>query len=272
MAKKKEAEAESTAENEIEIKFDKRNYRIHNDKNKALIAKSLDECGAGRSILIDADNEIIAGNGVYEQAKKKGLKVRVVETDGTDLIAVKRTDLKPQDIIRKQLAVMDNSTSDNSVFDFPLLQTDFSVPELKDFGVLFPDSDDVIDVEATEHNEESKYTRKITVPIYEIKGEKPTINQMIDTSKADELIKKIEKSELPEISKEFLKKCATRLYEFRYDYIAEYYAHADKNEQELMEKLALVIIDFEKAIENGYVELNKFIENTFMDENGIKEQ
>lgn len=53
-----------------DIKFDKNNYRIHGAENKSLIKKSLEDCGAGRSILIDNENEIIAGNGVYEQAKK----------------------------------------------------------------------------------------------------------------------------------------------------------------------------------------------------------
>ena len=52
-----------------EIKFDARNYRIHNDKNKKLISNSLKELGTGRSIIIDAENEIIGGNGVYAEAK-----------------------------------------------------------------------------------------------------------------------------------------------------------------------------------------------------------
>ena len=51
------------------IKYDQNNYRIHSAENKQLIKKSLEDCGAGRSILIDNENEIIAGNGVYEQAK-----------------------------------------------------------------------------------------------------------------------------------------------------------------------------------------------------------
>lgn len=42
------------------IKFDKRNYRKHNDRNKELIKKSLEECGAGRSIVIDNDDEMNA--------------------------------------------------------------------------------------------------------------------------------------------------------------------------------------------------------------------
>jgi hypothetical protein len=66
MAKKK---TEST-----EIKPDQRNYRIHTDKNKRIIEKSLKQLGAGRSILIDGNNEVIAGNGVFEQARSKHTK------------------------------------------------------------------------------------------------------------------------------------------------------------------------------------------------------
>ena len=61
------------------INLDKRNYRKHNDKNKKLINKSLKECGAGRSIVIDNEDNIIAGNGIYEQAQKLGLKTKVIE-------------------------------------------------------------------------------------------------------------------------------------------------------------------------------------------------
>ena len=127
------------------IKFDKRNYRKHNDRNKELINKSLKECGAGRSIVIDNDNEIIAGNGIYEQAQKLGLKTKVIETDGSELVVVKRTDLQTDDAKRKQLAVMDNSTSDSSEFDFELLQADFDTEELEDWGL-----DVDFDVESTE--------------------------------------------------------------------------------------------------------------------------
>jgi hypothetical protein len=121
-----------------EIKFDKRNYRKHSDKNKELINKSLEECGAGRSILIDNEGEIIAGNGVFEQAQALNIPVKVIETDGTELIAVKRTDLATDDDRRKRLAVMDNSSSDSSEFDFELLQEDFSIPDLQDLGIEIP--------------------------------------------------------------------------------------------------------------------------------------
>lgn len=113
-----------------ELKYDPRNYRIHNDKNKRLIRKSLEECGAGRSILFDKDDCIIAGNGVYEQAQALGLPVRVVECDGTELIAIKRTDLSTEDTRRKALALADNYTSDTSVFDFDAIVEDFGSDEL----------------------------------------------------------------------------------------------------------------------------------------------
>lgn len=117
------------------IKFDKKNYRKHNDRNKELIKKSLSECGAGRSILIDKENEIIAGNGIYEQAKKLNIPVKIIETDGSELVVVKRTDLQSDDEKRKQLAIMDNSTSDTSEFDIDLLQEEFETNDLNDWGI-----------------------------------------------------------------------------------------------------------------------------------------
>lgn len=113
-----------------ELKYDPRNYRIHTDKNKRLIRKSLVECGAGRSILFDNDDCLIAGNGVYEQAQVLGLPVRVIESDGTELIAIKRTDLSTEDVRRKALALADNYTSDTSVFDFDAIVEDFAPEEL----------------------------------------------------------------------------------------------------------------------------------------------
>ena len=57
--------------------------------------------------------------------------------------------------------------------------------------------------------------------------------------------------------KEFLRLAATRFVEFNYETIADYYVGASKEMQGLMEKLALVIIDFDRAIEDGFITLNK---------------
>ena len=102
----------------------------------------------------------------------------------------------------------------------------------------------------------SKYTAKIDIPHYEITGEKPELYELIDTEKADKFKVKIEESDFPDDVKEFLINSSYRFLEFNYSNIAEYYAHADKELQEMMEDLALVIIDFNKAIADGYVEFS----------------
>lgn len=143
-----------------DLKMDPRNYRIHTDKNKRLINKSLVECGTGRSILFDNDDCIIAGNGVYEQAKALGLPVRVIESDGTELIAIKRTDLSTEDSRRKALALADNYTSDTSMFDIEAIVDDFDQEDLDAWE---------FDVEGLEIND---------VPVSDIKPDKGRVGSL----------------------------------------------------------------------------------------------
>ena len=121
-----------------DLKFDHRNYRKHGKRNKQLIKKSVAECGLGRSVVVDAENCLVAGNGLVSSLDKK-TKVKVVETDGTELVVVKRTDLKTNDERRRNLAVMDNSASDSSEFDLKMIAEDFSIPELNEMGVDLPE-------------------------------------------------------------------------------------------------------------------------------------
>lgn len=117
-----------------DLKFDKRNYRKHNEKNLNLIKKSVTEAGFGRSIVVDSENEIVCGNGLVSKINKD-TPIKVIETDGSELVVVKRTDLKTDDDKRKRLAIMDNSTSDTSSFDTELLRVDFELPVLQELGV-----------------------------------------------------------------------------------------------------------------------------------------
>jgi site-specific DNA-methyltransferase (adenine-specific) len=139
-----------------DLKQDKRNYRKHNKRNLDLIKKSVTEVGLGRSVVIDNDNEIICGNGLVSTLDKD-TKVKVVETDGSELVVVKRTDLKTDDAKRKQLAIMDNSASDSSEFDFELLQEDFDTNTLEDWGIdsdfVIKDKHEVIEVDVPDVTE-----------------------------------------------------------------------------------------------------------------------
>lgn len=111
---------------------------------------------------------------------------------------------------------------------------------------------------------DEKYVRSVTAPIYEPTGERPYLSALFDCAKADSLVKRIDKAKIPEDVKEFLRRAAQRHVVFNYRNIAEYYAHADKDVQELFEESALVIIDFGKAIEMGYVQLADDIAEQFV--------
>lgn len=124
-----------------EIKQDRRNYRQHSQKNLDLIEKSLKENQCGRSILIDSQNEIIAGNGTFQVAQKLNIPVKVIETDGNELIAVKRTDLKTSDQKRKNLSILDNSTTDTSEFNMDMLLEDNTPEQLTELGIEIETTD-----------------------------------------------------------------------------------------------------------------------------------
>lgn len=95
-----------------DLKFDDKNFNKHTEYGMSLLEKSLRENGAGRSILIDKDNNIIAGNGIVEAAGSVGLeKVKIVETTGDEIIAVKRTDLTLDSKKGREMALADNATA-----------------------------------------------------------------------------------------------------------------------------------------------------------------
>lgn len=95
---------------------DKRNVNKHSEFGTHLLNKSIQENGVGRSILISSDNEIIAGNGVVEVAGGTGIeKVRVIDTDGSELIAVRRTDIKSGSKQFYAMALADNLTAKNNI-------------------------------------------------------------------------------------------------------------------------------------------------------------
>ncbi len=103
---------------------------------------------------------------------------------------------------------------------------------------------------------DNKYSRAIRVPQYLPSDKMPKLEEMYDTSKYNKLVAKINKSDVSEEEKKFLKFAASRHIVFTYSKIADYYAHADKEMQELMEESALVILDIDDAIANGYVALS----------------
>jgi DNA modification methylase len=104
-----------------DLKSDHKNARRRTDRSASLIAESLKRFGAARSIVIDEDGRILAGNGTVEGAKKAGIdKLRIIEAEGDELIAVRRAGLTEDQKVG--LALADNRSSDLSEWDNEMLR------------------------------------------------------------------------------------------------------------------------------------------------------
>lgn len=218
----------------------------NNDMAVDAVAESIKQFGFKNPVIIDKDGVIVAGHTRYKAAKKLGI---------TDIPCISANDLSDEQI--KAFRLADNKTAELAEWDEDLLGKEMSGIiniDMSQFG--FSVGED----ELGEEVQDDKYTLKVNIPQYEITGDCPELSDMLDSSKADELIEEINSTEnIPSDVKEFLIQAARRHNVFNYRNIAEYYAHAEPEVQKLFEKSALVIIDVNNAIANGYVQLTSDI-------------
>lgn len=171
----------------------------------------------------------------------------------------------------KEYVVLDNSGF--GAWDWEMLKSDdWDAQQLTSWGVELPDSWDTEDADANNQSSDENYSRKVVAPTYEPSGKTPTFGEMYDTTKRDALISEIEKADVPDEVREFLREAARRHTVFNYEKIADFYAQAPAKIQELMEHSALVIIDFDKAIEGGYITMTKDLANAYRIERNITDE
>ena len=218
-------------------------------------------------------------NSIKEFPKMMALRPMVIDTDGTvlggnmRLKALQHLGYKeiPDEWVRKASELTEDEKrrfiiADNvsgGQWDWDALANEWDEDELKDWGLELPTD---WDTGEDPHETENPYTKKIEAPIYEPSDEKPQLTELYSNDKFNQLVSEIEGSSLDKEDKEFLKLAATRHIVFNYQNIADFYAHSDGKMQDLMEKSALVIIDFEKAIELGYVKLSEKIANQYRED------
>lgn len=95
-----------------ELIYDDLNFSKGTLRGKVLLDRSFDKFGAGRSILIDKNNCIIAGNKSVKSAMSNGIgKCRVIETQGDELVAVRRVDIDLSSTEGREFALADNATA-----------------------------------------------------------------------------------------------------------------------------------------------------------------
>jgi hypothetical protein len=231
------------------------NPRKLSDTQRENLADSLKRFGLVDPIIVnkhpDRENILVGGH----------QRTKVWKDLGNDTIPAVFVELD-RDKERELNVRLNKNTGD---WDMETLLSEFDTDELTDWGW---GSEELATIKAELEREvgelagnddnagDGAYTSKIEAPTYEITGKKPNISELVDLSKSEELKKEITGADIPEQIKLFLCDAADRHKVFDYGKIAEYYAHADANIQDLMERSALVIIDFDKALENGYTRLS----------------
>lgn len=236
-----------------------------NEGDVGAITQSLEYHGQYRAIVVsEKSGHILAGNHTWMAAKALGWDKITVH-----LIP----DLTPEQELR--IMVADNRYAQLATMDRvglgELLKglTD-TEDGLQGVGYDGDDLDallaDVWPDTAYTESESGGYSHRIESPIYEPSGKQPKIDDIYDTERYDELIASINEADLPDNIAAFLTAAAARHIVFRYDEIASYYAHAAADIQRLMEASALVIIDFDQAVERGFVTLTNTVQRLFEEE------
>jgi len=215
------------------IKLNPNNPRLIKDNKFEQLVTSLKdfpEMANVRPIVVNKDMVILGGNMRFRAMKQAGWKDIPVEV-------VDWSEDKQREFIVK----------DNVGFgewDWSMIANEWDTDELEKWGLDIPDN-----------GLDEEYTTKIETPIYEPKQDKPNEDELVNLGKYNELMDKIAKTQIEDKAKLMLQLAATRHIQFDYGKLAEYYAHSDEKVQELMEESALVIIDYNKAIELGFVKL-----------------
>ena len=215
----------------------------------------------GSVIAQKSTGHIIAGNHRYLAAKHAN----------AEAIPVTWVDVSDEEAVRILLA--DNRTNDLATYNDDAL-AELLQDLMKQTGSLDGTGFDgdaldelLADLSMQDKDEISdNYSRKIEAPIYEITGERPSIAEMMDRSKTETMQAEIHAANLPEEVRAFLHYAAERHTVFNFRNIAEFYAHADEQTQDLMERSALVIIDFNRAIEEGFVKLSQSVAEQYAED------
>jgi len=222
-----------------------RNPNKHPDRQIEMLANNMKRLGIRSPIVVSKRSGfIVKGHGRLMAAQALGVKKYPVDFQAYESEAKEYADMVADNKLAEQAASDENMIIEDArrlkdeIEDFDLLGID---------GFMLPEDID----------KNNEYSLETKTPIYEIKGDNPKTSELYDATKTKKLTKKIEAAGLPKEVELFLIAAAQRHTVFSYEKIAEFYAHSNKDLQELMEASALVVIDLDKAIEEGFATLTK---------------
>ena len=227
-----------------ELKLNKSNPRVCKDHKFEKLKKSISEFPKMlelRPMIIDDQNIVLGGNMRLTALKDLGYK------EIPDNWVKRASELTEEE--KQRFVIADNVGFGD--WDWDILANEWDSELIADWGLDVPS----FEVEQEIENNDKMYSQNLNSPIYKITGEKPNINDLYDNKKCLSLISEINNLDIDKKIKEFLIFASYRHIVFDYEKIAEYYAHSDSIVQDLIENNALIIIDYNKSIEQGYSKL-----------------
>jgi len=223
---------------------------IRDERFRALCRSIADnpEYMPARPIIVNEAGVILGGNMRYRACLENGM----TEVPASWVQRVEGWPLEKQ----KRFIILDNRGFGED--DMDALANEWEVEDLIAAGFTEEElTGEEFNSDGEKGQVDSPYTNKIVAPIYEPKGECPPVKDLFDRDKTARLIAEIDAAGLPDEIAHFMRLAAERHTVFNFRQIAEFYCHADAKLQDLMERSGLVIIDFKKAIEYGFVHLTE---------------
>ena len=242
-----------------------KNPKQHDTANVQTLARSLRRFGFVAPVVVwGSQKQIVAGHGRCRAAllilKADPGAYLAIDAPGPGLIPVRVVEFASASEA-DMYAIQDNRSTESNPMDPAAIAEILRELDAEGEEIEIPAYSDeeiasMLGGEAEEKGGDDRYTNKIKIPIYEPHlPAPPPVSSLYDASKSLELRAEIDAANLPPNVAAFLRVAADRHTSFHFKNIAEFYAHASPEVQRLFERSALVIIDFDAAIENGFVKL-----------------
>jgi len=235
------------------------NLHPHNARqgDVGAICQSLKAHGQYRPLVVQrSTGNVLAGNHTLQAAQALGwteVDVTYIDVDDDQALRILLVDNRANDLATYDNSVLTDLLEALVRSDFGLEGTGFDGSDLDDLLAEF-------DPTGLAGGDEGFYTKAVNIPHYEIVGERPDVADLYDETRAEELRQRIAAADIPSDVRQFLEVATYRHTIINYRKVAEYYAHAPAEVQQLIEDSALVIIDYDDAIAKGYVVFSETIE------------
>ena len=242
-----------------ELRANPKNWRRHPPSQEAALRGILEDIGFADAVIArETDDGLELIDGHLRQEVMGDQVVPVLIVDVTEEEADKML------LTYDPLAMMAHADQDQLLQ--LLRDTQFESQAVNDMLEAVANGERLPMPDLTAPVDGNAYTQTVDIPIYYPTGPQPAIEELTDRSTADELIGQIRQAELPAAIENFLLDAAERHVAFNFQRIANYYAHSSPDIQALMERSALVIVDYNQAIANGFVRLKEDIDAAFTED------